>query len=320
MNFEEVVKLAFVDELEQISRAGRLTPNLEKLGADQRLNELIKEALFLRALGKMIPRGGTAKFLGAAKAEGLGNVAMGALKKARPSARLQQWGQTMRHTPFQRVRAAAKAATNPMEKAMLKMRPGDARSLTRATQDIGGTSVGKRFLGAAAEGAGAHTGHAGILKRVGAHAGVPTAGAIEGLFTQAGRELKSVGTGMRARAAGQMTGGATARRVAGKALTGAGVGSMRAAPILGEGLEAGAALATGAPVLTSIAGGAVPGVALAAGKAGKAGIIGKKMIGSKVLGAADKGIVAARKRGLGPVLRSSPLGRAFGGGLQPAVA
>ena len=297
MTYDEVVKLAFIDELQKIAAA--------RPGGE--LSELLKEAGFkdvLKGVGgaikKVLPKSGTAKFLASAKAEGLGDVAMGALKKAKPSARLQQWGKTMRQTPVQHVRAAAKATTDPVAKRMLKMKPGDVRGLTQATKDIGGTSVGKRMLGAAAEGAGAHVGHAGAIKKVGVHAGLPVAGALEGLMKQTGRELKSVGTGIRARAAGQMTGGATARRVAGKAITGAGAGAMKVAPIIGEGLEAGAALATGMPMLTGLAGGAIPGAAMLAGKAGKAGMIAKKMLGGKVLGLADRGVGAAygKARGL----------------------
>jgi len=322
VTYDEVVKLAFIDELQKIA-AARPESKLAGLSEEQLL-EFFKEAGFMdalkggaSALKKALPQSGTAKFLASAKTEGLGDVAMGALKKSKPSARLQQWGQTMRQTPVQRVRAAAKAATNPVEKAMLKMKPGDVRGLTQATKDIGGTSVGKRMLGAAAEGAGTHMGHAGAIKTVGAHVGVPTAGALEGLVKQTGRELKSVGTNLRAAQAGQMSGAAGVKRAVGKATTGVGRGVMRAAPILGEGLEAGAMLATGAPVLTGLAGGAVPGMAMAAAKGGKAGLIAKKMMGSKVLGHADTLQQQVRKQGLMPTLRQSRFGGMLGGA-QPA--
>ncbi len=304
MTYEEVVKLAFVDELEQIFRArGDSIPSLEKLAVDLRLHELIKEARFLQALKKLVPKSGTAKFMQAAKAEGLGDVATSALKKSKPMARMEQWGKTMRQTPVQRVRAAGKAATDPTAKAMLKMRPGDVRGITQATKDIGGTSVGKRMLGAAAEGAGGHVGYASKLQLAGSHVGVPVGGAIEGLMKQTGRELKSVGTGLRARAAGQMTGGATARRAAGQLATGAGGVIQKGAPVAAKVTEWAALGATGAPMLSKAVGG---GLAATAGlrAPGLAGVVAKKAVGEGVLGAGEKVIGAARRR--------------FGG-LQPAM-
>lgn len=307
MTYEEVVKLAFMDELEQIFRArGDSIPSLEKLGADLRLHELIKEARFLQALRKMVPKSGTAKFMEAAKAQGLGDVAKGALKKAKPMARLEQWGKTIRQTPVQRVRAAAKAATDPTSKAMLKMRPGDVRGLTQATKGVGGTSLGKRMLGAAAEGMGAHTGHASKLRLAGSHVGVPVGGAIEGLMTQAGRELKSVGTGLRARTAGQMTSGAAARRAAGQFATGAGGAIQKGAPAAAKVTEWAALGATGAPILSKAVGG---GLAAATGlkASGLMGVVAKKAVGEQVLGAAEKGVgvVSRRLRGLSPMAVSA---------------
>lgn len=292
MNYDEVVKLAFLDELRNIaSVTGQSLLEVEKLAEDERFRELLKEAAFLQAVRKLIPQSGTAKFMQSAAKEGLGDVAKGALKASKPSARLQQWGQAMRQTPVQRVRAAAQAATNPAEKALLKMRPGDVRGITEATQRMGGTSLGKRMVGAAAEGAGAHTGHAGLLKSVGAHVGVPMGGAFEGVIGQAGRELKSGGTNLRAAGARTRAGGGGAlQRAAGQAASGVGTAAQKAAPVVGQGLEAGAMLATGIPALTSAAPAVIPGVAAAAKGAGTAGLVAKKMLGGHMLGAADKGL------------------------------
>lgn len=303
MTYEEQVKLSFLDELRSIAAAtDRVFDDLEKFASDGRLRELIKEAKFLQALRKMVPASGTAKFMDAAAEQGMGGVAQKALKSSKAPARLQQWGKTMRQTPVQRVRAAARGATDPAEKALLKMRPGEAKGITQAAQQMGGTSLGKRMLGASVEGAGAHMGHAGLIKRVGAHVGVPVGGAFEGAIGQAGRELRSVGTNLRAAGArARAAGGGAWQRAAGRTASGAGFAAQKAAPVVGHALEAGAMIGTGIPALTSAAPALVPGIAAAAKGAGTAGLVAKKMLGGHMLGAADK-IVGAGLRKAVPQL------------------
>lgn len=169
MNFEETLKLAFVDELRNIHAArGLEVPDLAQLTDNTRLHELFKEAAFLDALkgmGQAAAGAGrqlaakvspNARLMHAAAHEGIGDVAHSALKASAPSARLEQWGKLQRMTPVEKVRHAGFATAGR-----------EAQSITQATKSMGGTSVGKRVLGGGVEGVGAGRGLQGAAKGVG---------------------------------------------------------------------------------------------------------------------------------------------------------
>jgi len=190
MQLEEVTKLAFVDELTHIlSARGQPVPDLLKMASTDYFYELIKEAKFLKALKglgasakKALPQSGTAKFMQAAEKEGLGDVASKALKKSRPSERLSRWGKQQRMTPVERMQSAGH-----------KLAPGEGAQITKATEAMGGSTLGKRMVGGTAEGVGSHVAHKSGIGIATNPLGIPLGGALEGAVRQTGRELHRKG-------------------------------------------------------------------------------------------------------------------------------
>lgn len=226
MTRDEVIKLAFFDELQKIHEARGEQFDMAKFaGLD--IDELIKEALLREALQKTV---GGLRQAGQAVAtkvspnrrfiqsvgqidKGLGQTAQQALKQQGTGARMQQWGKSMRQTPVQRVQAAG-----------LKLAPGEAQQITDVTKRMGGTSGAKRMIGGTVEGAGAHMAHSPGWKMALNPLGVPMGGAMEGFVRQGGREAVAAG--------GQLAAGG--RHTAGRALGRVGTGLQRAAPVVGQ--------------------------------------------------------------------------------------
>ncbi len=263
MNFEETLKLAFVDELRNIHAArGLEVPDLAQLTDNTRLHELFKEAAFLDALkgmGQAAAGAGrqlaakvspNARLMHAAAHEGIGDVAHSALKASAPSARLEQWGKLQRMTPVEKVRHAGFATAGR-----------EAQSITQATKSMGGTSVGKRVLGGGVEGVGAHYGHKGLVGIASNPLGVGIGGAAEGVTRQVGRELVH-STGL----AGELGGGGI-RGAAGRGLQGAAKGVGMATEI---GALGGMGAATHLPL--SVAG--VTGTGVLKGLGAKQALVG----------------------------------------------
>lgn len=254
--YDQIVKEAFLDELRNIYAARGEEFDRHKLaGVD--VDYMVKSAIFGKALqglrgagrsvaAKVSPNQRFIQSMGKID-EGLADTARSALKQQGVGARMEQWGRAARQTPVQRVQAAG-----------LKLAPGEASQITKATEQMGGTTLGKRLVGGAAEGAGAHIAHKSPLGIAINPIGVPLGGAIEGLTRQAGRE--AVAAGGRAGLAG--------RTSAAKALGGLGMGAQRHAKKVGlAGEIAGlAGLGTVAHLPLSAAG-AVGGKVVGAGAA-----------------------------------------------------
>jgi hypothetical protein len=327
MTFDDLVKEAFLDELRNIYAArGQEMP---KLALDQRIDAMIKEANFLRAIGSGIASG--ARKAGGAIAKpikavhkkvspaqreltkykdlGVGDVAEASLKKQQPLRRAEAWGKAKRQTPIARVAEARKAAKTPHEKALLTVK-GDKASkmkqveeLNKATEQIGGTSRSGRILGAGVEGAAGHTRHH-TIGRVINPIGTPMGGGIEGMTRQIGREFSSAGH--------KGVGGALKRQAGKVGLVGevaglAGMGTaahlpMSAAGVLGGKMSGG--LAAAAPALADVAG----HVAEPLGHAGKVLAHGAE----DAMGMATKKVPALAGRGLTAMksIGSRILGRA----------
>lgn len=286
-----ITKLAFLEELVAIH--GHVPTGFEKLASDPEVAELLKEARLLAALqaaGKALSP--AQRQLARYAEHGLGDVAEKALKSQSATSRLHSWGKAMRQTPVERVRAAGH-----------KLRPGEARQITEATKQMGGTSLGKRLTGAMAEGAAQHTGHAGAVGKALTHVGLPIGGAAEGLVKQLGREAKSLGVSHRAAAA---RGGGGLQRAAGHALTGAGEAAQRHAGKIGKGVELGTMAAlplpTGVGTLGTALGNAVPGLGAAGGYAAHLAHKGLGTLGLRGAGAAVSRAAPAVAKRLAPAL------------------
>lgn len=309
MTYEDIVKEAFLDEMRNIYAArGEEEP---KLASDPRIDAMLKEARVMRflregaeAVGGAIAKpvkaihkkvSPTQRELTKYKDLGVGDVAEESLRKQNPLRQAEAWGRSHRQTPIARVAEARKAAKTPHEKALLTVK-GDKASkmkqmaeLNKTTEQIGGTSMPKRVIGAGVEGAAAHTRHQGVGRLINP-VGTPMGGGIEGMTRQIGREFSS---------AGHKGVGGALKRQAGKAgLVGevaglAGMGTaahmpMSAAGLLGGKISGG--IAAAAPALADVAGHAAEPL----GHAGKVIAHGAE----DVVGMATKKLPAFAGRGL----------------------
>ncbi len=190
MTEDQVIKLAFLEELHNIYRArGWDVAGFSKT-ASAHVDLMIKEARFLQALkglGQKAQQVGsaamqkvspTARLQGAMQQGGMGDVVKNVQKQQGVGARLQSAGKQMAMTPAERVTAAG-----------YKMAPGEAGQVTRAAQQMGRGGAGNRVLGGALEGAGHHISHKSTLGLMANPLGAPMGGALEGATRQVGKEL-----------------------------------------------------------------------------------------------------------------------------------
>lgn len=290
MTYEEIVKLAFLDELAKIHAARGDEFDLEKLSSVVDIDELIKEALLREAIA-----GGRAGLQRATQAvagrvspnqrfiqsvenidPALAQTAKQTLKQQSTGARMERAGRAMRQTPVQRVQEAG-----------LTLKPGEAKEITELTKRMGGTGGVTRMAGGTIEGAGAHMAHAPTWKKVINPIGIPMGGAFEGATRQAGREAVS--------AAGAA--GAAGHARTAKALGRTGVGLQRAAPAIGQGAEWATMAATHAPSVAGLAGGKLVGAATGAKG------FGATLAGKGVGAGLTKGVELAGRGALGVAQR-----------------
>jgi hypothetical protein len=252
MNYNDIIKQAFLDELRSIHAARGEHVDVDKLAADPRIEAMLKEAQFLKAVRGGLQRAGEAAAAGAGKVRrvatptgrqlakyeeaGLGDVAGKALKEQGALRRAEQWGKAQRQTPAQRMTAARKASTDPTEKAMLTVKGPDKAQqmaeLQRTTEQIGGTSRAKRMIGGTVEGS-AHHARKHPVGMVINPIGVPMGGAIEGATRQLGREAGAAGLKRTGKALRQHAGKVG---LAGEVAGMAGLGTALHAPLSGQAL------------------------------------------------------------------------------------
>jgi hypothetical protein len=239
---EAVVREAFMEELEHISKAGGAPAwegDIEKFASGSVVDGLIKEAVFKQMAGglKRLAVGGTTP---------QGVPVKGMLSGLKGTGkRIEQAGVQMKTSPAQRIQAAGAA-------------PQEAQQLAQQAQRFGVKAPGpaKRIAGEAVEGAGGHVAHAGPIKMTLNPLGTVIGGGIEGGTKGVGKELvRSTGLageagagGIRASLGRGLQKAAPAAGLAGEIGTLGGLGAMAHIPLSGAG-ALGGGIAKFSPVI-----------------------------------------------------------------------